>query len=196
MCASETLFKWCFEETDLLGARPILRKKSSIKKMHLCSTNLKRCLSSSENVCTLWEFLLFVAFLLTLGSFLFTAEHFAYSCVWELFCLQFELVYLQVELLCLQLSFFAYSGKVCLRSTSTDCKQRSSTVSKKSNCKKKSISRFLLFVVFVCLFLFVCLFVWICKAPFQDPFLPRFIFCKKGIQYSSYFCFLIILPPP
>ena len=32
---------------------------------------------------------------------------------------------------CLQLSFFAYSGKMCLRSTSTDCKQRSSTVSKK-----------------------------------------------------------------
>ena len=34
------------------------------------------------------------------------------------FCLQFELS-------------FAYNGKVCLRSTSTDCKQRSPTVSKK-----------------------------------------------------------------
>ena len=45
---------------------------------------------------------------------------FAYSCVWELFCV------------CLQLSFFPYNGKVCLRSTSTDSKQRSSTVSKKA----------------------------------------------------------------
>ena len=58
---------------------------------------------------------------------------FTYSCAWELFCLQFELFYLQFELLCLQLFFFAsYSGKVCLRSTSTDCKERSSTVSKKA----------------------------------------------------------------
>ena len=33
----------------------------------------------------------------------------------------------------LQLSFFASGGKVCLRSTSTDCKQRSSTGSKKAS---------------------------------------------------------------
>ena len=71
-------------------------------------------------------------FLLTVGSFLLTAEFFAYSCVWKLFCLQCELFYLQFERFCLQLSFFAYSGKVYLRSTSTDCKHRSSTVSKKA----------------------------------------------------------------
>ena len=57
---------------------------------------------------------------------------FANSCVWELFCLQIELFYLQFKLFCLQLSFFAYNGKVCLRSTSMDCKQRRS-----SNCKQK-----------------------------------------------------------
>ena len=59
----------------------------------------------------------------------------------EFFCLQLCLgallltiraFYLQFELFCLQLSFFAYGGKVYLRSTSTDCKQRSSTVSKKA----------------------------------------------------------------
>ena len=46
-----------------------------------------------------------------------------YSCVLELFCLQLELLYLQLELFYLQLKFFAYSGKECLRRTSTDCKQ-------------------------------------------------------------------------
>ena len=46
-------------------------------------------------------------------------------------CLQFELFHLQLELFCLQLSFSAYNGKVCLRSTSTYCKQGSSTISKK-----------------------------------------------------------------
>ena len=72
------------------------------------------------------------AFLLTVGSFLLTAERFAYSCVWELFCLQFlsfllpvRASFFQFELFCSQLSFFAYNGQVCLRNTSTDCKQRS-----------------------------------------------------------------------
>ena len=56
--------------------------------------------------------------------------------VWELLCLQFELFYLQVELFAYSSSFFARNGKVCLKSPSTDCKQRSSTVSKKgSNCE-------------------------------------------------------------
>ena len=49
------------------------------------------------------------ALLLTIGAFLLTVRAF-----------------------CLQLSFFAYNGKVYLRSTSTDCKHRSSTVSKKA----------------------------------------------------------------
>ena len=60
----------------------------------------------------------------------------------QLFCLQLCLgtlgaaSCLQFELFCLQLSFFAYNLKVRLRSTSTGCKQRSSTVSKTgSNCK-------------------------------------------------------------
>ena len=70
-------------------------------------------------------------FCLQLEAFCFQLSFFAYNCVWELFCLQLELYYLQFELFCLQLSFFAYSGKVSLRNTSTDCKQRSSTVSKK-----------------------------------------------------------------
>ena len=54
---------------------------------------------------------------------------FAYNCVWELFCLSF---YSQFELFCIQLSFFAHNGKVFLRSSSADCKQRSSTVSEKA----------------------------------------------------------------
>ena len=57
------------------------------------------------------------------------------------FCLQFELFRLQFEFYCLQLSFFPYIGEVCLRQTSTDSKQRSSTVScnrqRSSNCKLK-----------------------------------------------------------
>ena len=70
-------------------------------------------------------------------------EFFVYSYVWGLFCLQLELCYLEFELFCLQLSFFAYSGKVCLRSTSTDCKQRSSIVSKKApTASKTSFPRF------------------------------------------------------
>ena len=73
-------------------------------------------------------------FLLAVGSFLLTAEllFFAYKCAWELICLLFEFLTLQFLLFCSQLNFFAYSGEVCLRSTPTDCKQRSSTVSKKS----------------------------------------------------------------
>ena len=69
----------------------------------------------------------------------------------QLFCLHLEASCLQLSFLfclrsylgtflltacssffCLQVGFFAYSGKVCLRSTSTDCEQRSSTVSKKT----------------------------------------------------------------
>ena len=47
--------------------------------------------------------------------------------------------YLQVELkFCLQLSCVAYSGKVCLRSSSRDCKQRSLTVSQKAPTVKKN----------------------------------------------------------
>ena len=66
-------------------------------------------------------------FLLGIGSFLLTAEFFLLlSVVFGSF-----FVY-NLSVFCLQLSFFAYSRKVCLRSTSTDCKQRSSTVSKKA----------------------------------------------------------------
>ena len=46
----------------------------------------------------------------------------------------------QFELFCLQLSFFAYSGKARLRSTSTDCKHRSSTVGKKARAVSKKAS--------------------------------------------------------
>ena len=49
----------------------------------------------------------------------------AYNCVLELFHLQLELFYLQLELFCLQ-------WEVRQRSTLTDCKQRRSTVSKKT----------------------------------------------------------------
>ena len=80
-------------------------------------------------------------FLLTAGSFLLTAE---------LFCLQLYLgaFWLTVwvffayssSFFCLQLSFFSCNGKVCLRSTSTDCKQRSSTVSKKAPTASKKAS--------------------------------------------------------
>ena len=41
---------------------------------------------------------------------------------------------------CLQVSFFACDGKVCLRSTSADCKQRSSTVSNKARAVSKKAS--------------------------------------------------------
>ena len=69
-------------------------------------------------------------FLLTVGSFLLTVE----------------LLYLQLTILAFLLtvlvffayswSFFAYSGKLRLIRALRDCKQRSSTVSKKnSNCK-------------------------------------------------------------
>ena len=61
--------------------------------------------------------------------------------VLELFCLQFELVCLQLELFRLQLSFFTYSGKVRLINTLTDCKQRSSTVSKKAPTVSKKLPR-------------------------------------------------------
>ena len=62
------------------------------------------------------------AFLLTVGSFLLTAELFCLQLYLGAFCLQFEHFYLQLELFCSQLSFCAYSGRVCRRSTSTDCK--------------------------------------------------------------------------
>ena len=54
---------------------------------------------------------------------------FAYSCVWVLFCLQFELFDLQF-------------GLFCLTSTLTDCKQRSSTVSKTAPTVSKKVSAF------------------------------------------------------
>ena len=66
-----------------------------------------------EASCLQWSFLLTVVF----GSF------FAYRS---------SVFYLQLELSLLQLKLFAYSGKVLLASSSTACKQRSSTVSKQS----------------------------------------------------------------
>ena len=62
-------------------------------------------------------------FRITVGSFLLAAEFFLLTLLFGrgVFCLQFEFSYLQFEFFCL---FFAYSGKVSLRSTSTDCKQR------------------------------------------------------------------------
>ena len=72
-------------------------------------------------------------FCLKLEASCLQLSFFAYSCVWELFCLQFELF-------CLQLSFFAYSGKGHLTSTSTDRKQRSSTVTKKAPTVSKNAS--------------------------------------------------------
>ena len=84
----------------------------------------------------LWD----AAFLLTVGSFLLTAEFFCLQLrLGALFAYNLGFFCLQFELLCQQLSFFAYNRKECLRSISTDCKQRSSTVSKKApNASKKA----------------------------------------------------------
>ena len=61
----------------------------------------------------------------------------------KLFCLQLEAFNLQLEPFCLQLTFLAYSGKVLLISSSTDCKQRGSTVSKKApTVRKKELPLF------------------------------------------------------
>ena len=63
------------------------------------------------------------------------------------FRLTVELFYLQLTILAflltigafsLPIQLLAYSEKVCLRSTSTDCKQRSSTVSKKTPAVSKN----------------------------------------------------------
>ena len=78
------------------------------------------------------------------GSFLLTTELFCLQLCLGVFCFShFEGFNLQFELFCLQLSFFAYCGKVCLSSTSTDCKQRSSTVSKKHPTVSKKTSPFI-----------------------------------------------------
>ena len=66
---------------------------------------------------------------------------FAWSCVWKLFCLELEFIYLQLELFGLQSSFVAYSGKARLRSTSTDCKQESSSASKKAPTASKKFTQ-------------------------------------------------------
>ena len=69
-----------------------------------------------------------------------TAELFCLQSCLGAFCLQLEPFYLQLELSYLQLSFFAYGGKVCLRNTLTDCKERSSTVSNKAQTVSKKTS--------------------------------------------------------
>ena len=96
-----------------------------------CFEDLPACF---ENGCS---------FLLTIGSFLLAAE---------LFCLQLCLgaFLLTIEPFYLQLSFFACSGKACLRSSSTDCKQRSSTVSKKAPTVSKKASPFENVLLHVC----------------------------------------------
>ena len=78
--------------------------------------------------------------LLTVGSFLLTAELFAYSCVREHFCLKYELLYLQFELYGLQFELLLLQWESVPKKPSMDCKQRSSTVSKKAPavCKKAS----------------------------------------------------------
>ena len=77
----------------------------------------------------------------------------------RLFCLQLEAPCLQLsfstyscvlELFCLQLIFFAYSGKVRVISTLTDCKQRSSTVSQKAPTVNKLPSQSLCTLFLAC----------------------------------------------
>ena len=74
------------------------------------------------------------AFLLTVGSFLLTVE---------LFCLQVPILAFLLTVgafLLTVLAFFAYCGKVRLIRALRDCKQRSSTVSKKAPTVSKKAS--------------------------------------------------------
>ena len=71
-------------------------------------------------------------FSLQLEAVFLQLSFFAYNCVLEILPYNSSFFYLELELFDLQLSFFAYSGKVRLISTSLGCKQRSSTVSKKT----------------------------------------------------------------
>ena len=81
-----------------------------------------------------------VAFLLTVGSFLLTVEPFYIQLPILDFYLQLEFVCLQLWLFTYSWSFFAYSGKVRLIRAVRDCKQRSSTVSKKAPTVSKKAS--------------------------------------------------------
>ena len=79
-------------------------------------------------------------FVLTVGSFLVTVELLCLQLCFGAF-LHLEFFTYSWSFFCLQLSFFAYSRKRRLISTSMDCKQRSSTVSKKAptvGCKQRS----------------------------------------------------------
>ena len=73
------------------------------------------------------------AFLLTIGSFLLTVEFF------DLQLFRSFLTY-SWSLFTHNLSFFTYSGQLLLISTLTDCKLRSSTVSKKAPTVNKTAS--------------------------------------------------------
>ena len=71
-------------------------------------------------------------FLLTIGGFLLTIELFYLQlCVCSFCAYNFSFL-LTIEAFLLAIEAFAYNGKVHLICTSTDCKQRSSTVSKKT----------------------------------------------------------------
>ena len=59
------------------------------------------------------------------------------TCSWNFLAYSISFFYLQLQL-------FAYNGKVCLRSTITYCKQRSSTVSKKTITVSNNTSPFLI----------------------------------------------------
>ena len=84
------------------------------------------------------------SFCLQLESFLLTAKLFYLQLSLGVFSLQVAHSYLCLELLYLQLELFAYNGKVPLRDTLTDCKQRSSTVSKKAPPVSERASPFVL----------------------------------------------------
>ena len=77
------------------------------------------------------------AFLLTVGSFLLTVELFClHSTILAFFTYKWSFSLTIVAFLLTIGAFFAYSGKVRLRSALRDCKQRSLTVSRTSlNCK-------------------------------------------------------------
>ena len=77
-------------------------------------------------------------FLLTVGSFL---AFFSYS--WSLFTHNFGFL-LTIG------AFFAYNGKVPLKSTLRDCKQSSLTVSKKAPTVSKKASPVVIFRSFLC----------------------------------------------
>ena len=118
----------CLFSSQKSFSEPLLRLKPTAR--HLLRTLLRtyfgKAVSSvrREGMQLFW---------LTVGSFLLSAELFAYSCVWELLCLRFELFFAySSSFFSYNWSFLAYSGKVRLRSTSSDCKQRSSTVSRKA----------------------------------------------------------------